>query len=167
MFIIIILGIVCVLLGLLGCVLPVLPGPPLAYLALLLLQFTAPGAPPFTPATLIVWGVITVIVTGVEYLAPIWGTQRFGGSKYGIWGGAIGLIIGLFFTQVGLLLGAFVGAVAGELIGGKSAGPACRAGFGVFIGFLTGVILKGAATLWMAVLFCIAAWNQIRTLLAQ
>lgn len=157
----IVIGIVCVVLGVLGCFLPVIPGPPIAWVAMLLLQITEKENRPFSVTTLAIWGVVVVIVTVLDYVVPIWGTKKFGGSKYGTWGSTIGLIIGLFFAPFGIIAGPFIGAVVGELIGGMSSKQAFRAGVGSFLGFLTGVFLKLVVTVWMGVLFFRAAWGQI------
>ena len=60
----------------------------------------------------------------------------------GIWGCAIGMVVGLFFGPWGIVLGPFVGAIAGELSGGKQTQAAIKAGFGSFIGFLLGIVSK-------------------------
>ena len=60
----VILGIV----GLVGCILPVIPGPPLSWVGLLLVFLTHPEG--MTTSLLIVWLVITVVVTILDYVAP-------------------------------------------------------------------------------------------------
>jgi uncharacterized protein YqgC (DUF456 family) len=140
-YILIGLGIVFIISGILGGVLPVLPGPPLSYIGLLLLHFTAKYQ--FTERFLIIWAVVTVLVYVLDYIIPVWGTKRYGGSKRGIWGSIIGLIVGLFFfPPFGIIIGPFVGAVLGELSSGKDSNSALRSGFGSFVGFLTGTLLK-------------------------
>lgn len=135
------LGILFLILGLLGDVLPVLPGPPLSYLALLLLHFTSKYE--FTANFLIIWAIITILVVIIDYLIPVWGTKKFGGSKRGIWGSMIGLLIGLFiFPPIGIIFGPFVGAVIAEITGGKDNISALKAGLGSLIGFLLGIVLK-------------------------
>lgn len=160
----IVIGIICVILGVAGCILPIIPGPPITYVSLLLLQITEKENRPFSTETLIIWAVVTILVTVLDYIVPIWGTKKFGGSKYGTWGSTIGLIIGLFLGPVGIILGPFFGALVGELIGGKQSREALRAGFGAFIGFLTGVFLKLVVSVWMAVLFFRASWDYIASL---
>jgi uncharacterized protein YqgC (DUF456 family) len=127
--------------GILGGVLPVLPGPPLSYIGLLLLHFTERYH--FSERFLIIWAVITVLVYALDYVIPVWGTKRYGGSKRGVWGSIIGLIVGLFFfPPFGIIIGPFIGAVLGELSSGKDSGSALRSGFGSFVGFLAGTLLK-------------------------
>lgn len=152
----IILGAICLLLGLVGCVAPVLPGVPLSYLGLLLLHWTERVQ--FSWQFLTVWAVVVVIIQILDYFIPAWGTKRFGGSKWGVWGSTIGLFLGFFMGPLGVVVGPFVGAVIGELIyfnrhpqtilnnteQGKNnnLNRALRAGIGSFIGLLTGTILK-------------------------
>lgn len=140
-YILIGVGIVMMITGILGGILPVLPGPPLSYIGLLMLHFTERYQ--FSPRFLIVWAFITVLVYLLDYVIPVWGTRRYGGSKRGVWGSIIGLIAGLFFfPPFGIIIGPFAGAVLGELSSGKDSGSALRSGFGSFVGFLAGTLLK-------------------------
>jgi uncharacterized protein len=135
------LGVLFMISGILGCVLPIIPGPPLSYIGLLLLHFTK--AYQFSTRFLIIWGIITAVVYALDYIIPAMGTKRFGGSKRGVWGSIIGLVIGLFFfPPFGIIIGPFLGAVIGELTAGKDSGVAIKSGFGSFIGFLIGTLLK-------------------------
>ena len=134
-------GIILLIIGILGCILPMIPGPPLNYLALLLLHFTSKYQ--FSTSFLITWAIITAVVYALDYVIPVWGTKKFGGSKAGVWGSIIGLIFGLFFfPPLGIILGPFLGAIAGELLNGKDSLTALKSGFGSFIGFLLGTLLK-------------------------
>ena len=152
----IVLGAICLLLGLIGCVAPVLPGVPLSYLGLLLLHFT--DRVQFSWQFLVVWGVVVVVIQILDYFIPAWGTKKFGGTKYGVWGSTIGLFVGLFMGPFGIVVGPFIGAVLGELIyfnrhpqttlseteqnKNSNFNRALRAGFGSFIGLLTGTLIK-------------------------
>lgn len=134
-------GILIALTGILGCFLPFLPGPPLNYVSLLLLHFTTNHQ--FSTRFLVIWAIVTVVVVLIDYLIPVLGTKKFGGSKHGVWGSVVGLIAGLFiFPPIGIIIFPFAGAVVGELIAGKDTGSALKAGFGSFVGFLAGTILK-------------------------
>ena len=145
----IVVGIILLIIGFVGAVIPALPGPPLSYVALLLLHFTSKHQ--FSAKFLIIWAVVVAIVVALDYLVPIWGTKKFGGSKAGIWGCAIGAIIGIFmFPPYGIIVGPFIGAVVGELIIGKDSSSALKAGVGSFIGFLVGTLLKIVVSVMMA-----------------
>ena len=135
-----ILGLILMLVGLAGCVLPFLPGPPLCFLALWMQQLQS--EPPYTSDFLLTWAGITLVITGLDYVIPIYGTKRFGGTKFGMWGCVIGLIGGFWLGPLGLIIGPFAGAFVGELIGNAQSDHALKAALGSFIGFLLGTLLK-------------------------
>ena len=146
------LGALLIIGGLIGCIFPVLPGPPISYAGLILLQLTD-GAP-FSTETLMIWLGVTIFVTVLDYIVPVWGTRKYGGTKKGVWGSVIGLIAGIFFfPPIGIIVGPFAGAIIGEMMAGKNSNDAFRAGFGSFIGLLAGTLLKLIASAWMAFLF--------------
>ena len=152
----VIIGIILLLVGIVGCVLPVLPGQILAWASLLMLQFKSD--PPFAAKFIILWALITAGVTILDYIVPLWGTKKLGGSKYGIWGAALGLLVGIFFSPIGLIVGPFAGAFAGEMIAGKDSNTAFKSGLGSFIGFLTGTLLKLVISFVMGYYFFINAF---------
>jgi len=140
-FVLIGIGIILMIVGITGCVLPLIPGPPLNFLGLLVLHFTSGFQ--FSTEFLIFWAVITAVIYGLDLVIPVWGTKKFGGSKRGIWGSVIGLIAGMFFfPPFGLIIGPFAGAVIGELTAGKESMAALKSGFGSFVGFISGTVLK-------------------------
>ena len=138
-FLIVLAGIL-VIIGFLGCILPILPGLPLSYIGILLLHFSSVAE--FSSQFLIGWGIAVIAVQVLDYLIPIWGTKKFGGSKFGIWGSMIGMMVGLFLGPIGIILGPFLGAVIGELFAGKNNKEAIKAGFGAFVGLILGTISK-------------------------
>ena len=150
----IILSFMLVAAGVVGAVVPGLPGPPLAWGGMLVM-YLAPGCTVSNTA-LITMAVICVVITIADYLLPGGFTRRFGGSRAGMWGCNIGLVlslIGLPFGPtglLGLLFWPFVGAFVGELTHGAEARPALKAAVGAFAGFLCGTLLK--------VVYCIAAF---------
>lgn len=147
----IILGCICLLVGMAGCILPMLPGPPLAYIALVLLHFTDKAS--FTVTQLLVWLLLVIIIQVLDYFIPSLGVKRFGGTKWGKWGCLIGTIAGIFlFPPWGIVIGPFIGAFIGELLGGKETQHALKAGLGAFAGFLLGTVLKVAVCGWF--IFC-------------
>jgi uncharacterized protein len=150
-YILLILGIFLIILGIIGCLVPVLPGPPLSYMGLILLHLSRFGH--FSNITLIVFGAIAVAVTVLDYIVPVWGTKKFGGSKYGTRGATVGLVIGLFLGPLGIVIGPLIGAFVGEMIFKDDIGYAFKAGFGSLLGFLTGIGLKLAASFVMTFYF--------------
>jgi uncharacterized protein len=143
-----VIGIIIMLIGILGCILPLLPGPPLCYIALLIQQLRSD--PPFTAKFLWIWAGIAIVVTVLDYVIPLYGTRRFGGSKYGIWGCTIGLIVGFWLGPLGIIIGPFVGAFIGEIIANNNSNQALKAAWGSFAGFLFGTLLKLVVCVIMA-----------------
>ncbi len=136
----IILSGVLMIAGFLGCILPLLPGVPLSYVGLLLLHFTQKVQ--FSTEFLIFWGIIVIVISIADYVIPVWGTKKFGGSKKGVWGSTIGLLAGFFLGPFGIIIGPFAGALIGELLDNKTQKDAIRAAFGSFIGFIIGTVSK-------------------------
>ncbi|MBK6346332.1 MAG: DUF456 domain-containing protein [Bacteroidales bacterium] len=146
------LGVVLTIAGIAGCILPFIPGPPLSYSALLVLLIVDEQT--FTSRFLIVWLLVTTVVTILDYYVPVWGTKKFGGSRKGVWGATIGLVAGIFFfPPFGMIAGPFLGAFLGELIEGKDTQAALRSGFGSFIGFVAGTVMKLTVSVIMAFYF--------------
>lgn len=142
MIVLIILGLLFAMVGLAGCILPVIPGPPFSFLALIILSW-AKDWEPFSSTFLIIMAGLTILLTILDYVVPVRGAKKYGASKLGLWGSIIGMLIGLFFfPPLGMLIGAIVGAFAGELIAGKEVKKALRAGWGVFVGNMLVIILK-------------------------
>ena len=134
------------LIGLAGCVLPVLPGAPLSYLGLLLLHFTE--RVDFSDTQLLGWGLIVVVLQVLDYVTPMIGSKCSGGTIYGNRGCVAGTILGLFFMPWGIIVGPFLGAVGGELLGGRDLQHAVYSGIGALVGFMLGTLLKVVVCLY-------------------
>ena len=149
--ILIIAAVILILIGLVGSVVPGLAGPPFSWAGLLLLGFTT--AADYSLTFLIVTAAVAVIITIMDYVVPSLSTKKHGGSKAGIWGCNIGLVISIvglpFGPQgiIGVIFWPFVGALVGELLSGKQTRDALRAAWGAFVGFLCGTGLKLAYAL--------------------
>lgn len=144
------------LVGIIGCIVPGLPGVPIAYAGLWVAQAT--DRIDFSWQMLLIWGVVTIVVSVLDYVVPAWGTKQFGGTKYGVWGSTIGVFVGLFLGPWGVIIGPLAGAILGEMLGGKQMEEALKAGWGSFIGLLFGTILKLICCGLMTVALIQAIW---------
>lgn len=157
--VLLVIGFLCTLIGILGSFLPVLPGPPISWVGIMLLHMTKPV--PDNWVYLIILLIIALTITILDYIIPAAGTKKFGGSKYGMWGSILGLLVALFvpiFGPFGIIIWPFVGAMVGELIHNKDHKRALKAAFGSFIGFLTGTFLKFLVTV---IYFGLFVWKAL------
>ena len=137
--IIITIGIILLVVGLVSCVLPPLPGPPIAYVALLLAYFRLHATDDLPLWLLILYAVIIILITIIDNFIPVWSTKKFGGTKAGIRGCFIGIVVGIIFAPFGgisIIICPFLGALIGELIDGQEFTLAIKSGIGSFVGFL-------------------------------
>ena len=150
-YIIYLLAVIFIIVGIVGDVVPGLPGVPISYAAMILLHFFTDIT--YSNETLIVYGILCAVITIVDYFVPIWGTKKFGGTKAGVRGSTIGLIVGVVvlpilgivigpFGLIGILAGPFFGAYIGEKMSGVDDKLAWRSAIGSFAGFVAGTLLK-------------------------
>jgi uncharacterized protein YqgC (DUF456 family) len=150
--VLLIAAILCLLLGFVGCIVPALPGPPIGFAALLLIKFARWGADA-SWTWIVLFGALTLLVTVLDYWIPAWGTKKFGGTRGGVWGASIGMVVGLFFPPAGIILGPFIGAFTGEMIAGTPGKKSIRAAFGAFLGFLGGIGMKVIVCICITIYF--------------
>ena len=139
----IIVGFLFTIIGIIGSFIPVLPGPTMSWIGLLLLHLTKAVENNwwFLGITL----AVAILVFALDYIIPVVGTKKFGGSKSGMIGTTIGLLVAIFFPILGIfgiVIWPFVGAYIGEMTHNKDSKNATKAAFGSFLGFLTGTFLK-------------------------
>ena len=146
---------VLVLVGIAGTVLPALPGLPLVFAGMLLAAWTGDfeqvGWLP-----LVVLGLMTALSLGIDFLATAMGAKRVGASRLAVAGAIVGTFAGLAFGPIGVFVGPFVGALAGELLHSRQVGQATRVGFGTWVGILVGTALKLGLAFAMLGLFALA-----------
>ena len=148
-------AILLVLAGIAGTVLPVLPGAPLVFLGLL----CAAWADHFQKVgwfTLTILAILTLLSFGVDFLARSYGAKRVGASWLALAGAVVGTIVGLFFNIPGLILGLFLGAVAGEWLAVRNLRQAGKVGLGTWLGMVLGVATNLALVFAMVGLFVLA-----------
>ena len=155
-----ILAVIFGVVGCVGCIVPVLPGVALAYAGYLCLYFCSYAE--ISVAWLIVFGVLTALVSLLDYLLPSYMTKKFGGSKAGERGALAGVLGGFIFGPIGIIVGPFVGALIGELIyDGSDKQRAFRSGLGSFLSFFVGTGVKLAVSLWLTIEICIDVFKHI------
>jgi len=154
------LGTFFIILGIIGAFIPILPGPITSWVGLLLIHFT--NAISFNWTFILSTLVIAVVVYILDYIIPALGTKKFGGSKYGIIGTTVGLLLGIIFLgPLGIIIGPFVGAFIGELIhDNKNSNRALKAAFGAFVGFLFSTGIKFIVSSIYAGLFFLKIWEM-------
>ncbi len=160
-----VLGFILMLVGILGSFLPVLPGPPISWVGLLLLYSTSAITMNWT--FLAITLAIALVVFGLDYVIPAIGTKKFGGTKAGVIGTTVGLLVALIFPVLGpfgIIIWPFVGALVGELLNKADKKTATKAAFGSFLGFLTGTFLKFMVAIVYLGLFISKAWEHSNAL---
>lgn len=167
MSVLLIFAIILAVLGVIGSVVPALPGPPLSWVALLLVYIAegpaatsaaataTSAAPAVSTAALIIWALVVIAVTILDYVVPAAMTKAAGGHKAASWGAVIGLFAGIFLTPVGMIAGSLLGAFLGELlIEERGVWDAFKASLGAFAGFIVGTFAKLAVSgilLWKVI----------------
>lgn len=152
------LSLIFILAGVVGSVLPALPGIPLSWVGLLC--FYLIGSIPFNYWIMGTTLLIALVITVLDYIIPAQGTKRFGGSKYGIWGTNIGLIVGFFVPiPFGFIIGPFIGAMIGELLFDKNLNRSLKAASGSFAGFLASTFMKFVIAICFLGLFIQQVWT--------
>ena len=151
-----------ILIGLIGTVLPAVPGLPLVFGGMLVAAWTGDFQQVGIPM-LVVLGILTLLSLGIDLWATALGAKRVGASRKAVIGAVLGTVGGLAFGPLGLVLGPFAGALAGELLhrrslGAQHLGHAARIGFGTWMGILFGVVLKLGLAFAMLGLFALAWW---------
>jgi uncharacterized protein len=105
----------------------------------------------------LVQGLLIILLFVADYIANMIGIQKYGGSKAGIWGSTIGLLVGPFVIPfLGIIIGPFIGAIAAELLVHKRGfKESVKIGFGSVVGFVSSVITKTIIQILMLVYFFI------------
>ncbi len=98
-----------------------------------------------------------ILLFGADTIANAFGVKKFGGSRAGLWGSTIGLIVGPFILPIiGILIGPFLGAIIAEILFNKSSlKKSFLSGVGSVVGFITSVFTKGIIQVVMIIIFFI------------
>ena len=143
-----VLGFLAIATGLVGLLLPAVPGAPVIFAGLLAIAW-ADGFARIGWPGLLVLGLLSVLVSVVDYVAGAGGARRFGGSRWGVIGATVGALLAIPFGFVGLAVGPLLGAVAFEYAKDPDFRRASRVGAGTLVGFVVGTAVKYALALFM------------------
>ena len=136
-----ILSVLLIIIGLIGSFIPIIPGPITSWFGLFTLSQIQNF--PNNNTLLITTFVIGITIFILDYFIPIIGSKYFGGSKYGIIGVSIGMLIGLISpVPFGIIIGAFSGALIGEVLAGKQLSQGIKPAMGSLIGIITSSLIK-------------------------
>lgn len=156
-----IIAIIAGILGIVGGIVPVLPGPPLSCAALLCMYFSRLNATADNALTikgLIIWLVLAIIITIMDYVLPGRIARLKGAHKSAERGALIGIFIGIFLTPIGMILGCLAGAFLGEFVAEQQGlGHSIKAALGAFAGVIlsTGIkVIFSAIALWEIIRIC-------------
>lgn len=152
-----VLAIICAVVGLVGAIAPMLPGPPVSYVALWMMWLRDENS--VSSTNLWIMGILMVVVSIIDYVAPIWMTKLGGGSKKSMHGATIGFIVGLFCGPWGLILGPFIGALIGELMTNCGFTKALKVASLSFIAFILTTGLKFFYGIAVVVMMVMVFWN--------
>jgi uncharacterized protein YqgC (DUF456 family) len=138
-----IIAIILFFVGLLGLVVPILPDLLLIWSGVLLYALVTRFAE-VPLIAVIALGILSLSTFVVDYLTTTFGAKRYGASRWGIIGGVIGGILGLFmFPPFGFLSGFIAGAIGAEgLVARRSFDSSVKTAKGVLLGFLFGFVIK-------------------------
>jgi uncharacterized protein YqgC (DUF456 family) len=132
---------ILVVLGVLGTVLPVLPGVLLVFGGLFLAAWAQDFARVGWVGLAIIFG-LALLGLLADFIASMLGAKRVGASPTALVGAALGGFVGVFFGLPGILLGPFLGAVAGELFARRGLSQATKVGFGTTVGLIVAAVAK-------------------------
>ena len=145
----------CILVGFLGTIVPILPGAPLIFIGILLAawweDFSRIGVIP-----VVITGALALVTLLVDIASSYMGAQRVGASRAALLGSIMGSLVGMFFLLPGLILGPFIGALAGEWWSARNLSQAARVGIATWIGMIVGTAAKVGLSLAMVGVFLLA-----------
>lgn len=151
-----ILAVILILIGLVGIVVPILPGSLLVFLGLALYGLYSHT---ISTTILITLAILIVGIMVLNYFVGLWGIKKMGATKFGTWGGIVGMIIGLIFSPFGLIsifICPILGTMIGEFIGGKKLLASAKISLGHLIGYFIALILEFTLASYMIYILILA-----------
>jgi uncharacterized protein YqgC (DUF456 family) len=149
----------CLLLGFFGSFLPVIPGPVLTFVGVCIIHFLTDFH--FENSQMIGYLILTVLVFLSDYFMHYFSVKRFGGGKNAIYGTMIGVIIGCFFSPLGLILGPFIGTFIGAIRDNKDKQQSLTIAFGSLMGFVMGTLIKIVFSIYIIYVVVDKIWFSV------
>lgn len=145
------------IIGLLGTFIPVLPSTAIGWIAMLIFYLVSENS--LSGSTMIWVTVAAVVVQLLDVLLPLWGVKLFGGTKKGVRGATIGLIVAAVwsFTPLTFLFPGFLAIIIFPIIGAFTTEIVAEDGnlskafggaMGSLLGFFLTVGFKFALIVW-------------------
>lgn len=149
------------LIGLCGSLLPVIPGSLIVWSGILLHRLWL-GEDSVSWMIVLLTGLLTLIGQLADLVLGLWGARRFGASWKGALGALIGACVGFFLPPplLWLIVGPVIGAVAGELVAGRSLRDGGKAGIGTIVGGILAFALKFGISVCVIAVFAITMLND-------
>lgn len=138
--------------GLIGSLVPGIPGTLVVFAAAVVHRLCF-GLHSVSNLVLLILVALTAAAMAFDFLAGMFGANKFGATWRGATGAVIGGIGGLFFGLPGIILGPFVGATLFELLGDRELKMALKAGLGATLGLFAGIVGKFSIAVVMILLF--------------
>ncbi len=103
----------------------------------------------------IITGIITIIGQISDFIMGLWGARKFGATWKGAIGALFGALIAFFIPPplFWLIVGPVAGAIAGELLAGRTFKEGGQAGLGAVIGGIAAFALKFGLSICVVILF--------------
>ena len=156
--ILLLIGVILCMAGIVGSFIPIIPGPITSWIGILILNLTS--AVDFNFYFVIITFIFAVIISALDYIIPVIGVKKLGGSKGGLIGASIGLVLGfIILGPLGILFGPFVGAIAGEMINKKNLKESLKPALGSLLGILIGSGIKFCLSLVYLFFYLNIFWN--------
>ncbi len=146
-----------ILLGMVGILIPILPGTILVWFAVLSFAW-ATGFTVVSPWTFALITLVALFTGTANIWLPMFGAQKTGASRSGIFLGFVGAIVGSFFAPlIGTIIGYALGILLGEMFSHHDLRKATRSSLGGVAGWGLSTMVEIAGALIILVLFVSAA----------
>ena len=141
-YILVIIFTILLLPGIVGVILPILPSVPWMFLVALIFGLID-RFQHLHWWELLILGILALISITADNVSGLIGARGTGASKWGLLGGFIGGLVGLFFFPPwGAILGMIIGVVALEIIASRDHQKAARSASGIILGNLADIIIN-------------------------